>query len=147
MPKTQSKVCYQCEKIKPLTDFNKKRSSKDGYQGACRACCNANSKAHYAKNKEREKARCKKNRGIARIAARAYVREILITNGCVDCGERDLVVLDFDHMGNKKCSIARMLSDGSKINRIADEIEKCEIRCANCHRRKTAKDFGWWRLE
>jgi hypothetical protein len=25
------------------------------------------------------------------------------------------------------------------------EIDKCDVRCANCHRRRTAADFGWWR--
>lgn len=28
--------------------------------------------------------------------------------------------------------------------RVWEEIQKCEVRCANCHRRRTAKQFGWY---
>ncbi len=27
---------------------------------------------------------------------------------------------------------------------IKTEIKKCDVRCANCHRRKTSKDLNWW---
>jgi hypothetical protein len=32
------------------------------------------------------------------------------------------------------------------LNQVKNEIEKCDVRCANCHRRKTAKDFNWYKL-
>lgn len=57
---------------------------------------------------------------------------------CVDCGESDPVVLDFDHVkGEKRRAIADMVSNYYSIKTIKDEIRKCEIRCANCHRKKT----------
>jgi hypothetical protein len=30
--------------------------------------------------------------------------------------------------------------------RVRAEIEKCDVRCVNCHRRKTARDFGWLKI-
>lgn len=63
----------------------------------------------------------------------------LSTHPCIDCGESDPVVLDFDHIdpATKTRSIARMLSGHVKWENILKEIEKCEVRCANCHRRRT----------
>jgi hypothetical protein len=58
--------------------------------------------------------------------------------GCVDCGERDPIVLDFDHVrGEKRENIARMYNWNTESVRV--ELAKCEVRCANCHRRMTAK--------
>jgi hypothetical protein len=28
---------------------------------------------------------------------------------------------------------------------ILKELSKCDVRCANCHRRRTARDFKWFR--
>jgi predicted transcriptional regulator len=67
-----------------------------------------------------------------------YVYEVLRDSGCVDCGETDLCVLDFDHVGIKSCSVTRLAVDGCSLARVKDEIGQCEVRCANCHRRKTA---------
>jgi hypothetical protein len=65
---------------------------------------------------------------------------------CVDCGEPDIQVLDFDHVrGIKLSSIARMLSQRRPVASILDEMEKCEVRCANCHRRATARRTPNWR--
>jgi hypothetical protein len=58
----------------------------------------------------------------------------------VDCGETDPDVLDFDHVrGKKVCGISRMVGRGYRLWRIKAEIDKCEVRCANDHRRITKK--------
>jgi hypothetical protein len=69
---------------------------------------------------------------------KAFIDEYKVTAGCVDCGYRDNpVALDFDHVrGEKLFSIGQrfhVMSD----EKILDEIAKCEVRCANCHRIKT----------
>jgi hypothetical protein len=67
----------------------------------------------------------------------------LIEHPCVDCGENDPVVLDFDHKSDKVASISYLLGTVAGWERVEKEIEKCEVRCANCHRRKTARDRKW----
>lgn len=60
------------------------------------------------------------------------------THPCVDCGEDDPIVLDFDHVkGKKKMSLCQMKSAGMSLRLIEEEIAKCEVRCSNCHRRVT----------
>lgn len=61
------------------------------------------------------------------------------------CGETDPVVLDFDHLRDKKENISWLVCHGAKLEIITEEIAKCEVRCANCHRRKTAKQFDWYK--
>lgn len=57
---------------------------------------------------------------------------------CVDCGEADPIVLDFDHIGDDKLgNIADLVARAVGWDRILAEIAKCEVRCANCHRRVT----------
>lgn len=81
-----------------------------------------------------------------RVRVRAELLEYLSKKRCIDCGENDPVVLDFDHIDRKTKSkgIARMLSGHYAWATLLLEIEKCEIRCANCHRRKTYVQFGSW---
>lgn len=69
----------------------------------------------------------------------------LLEHPCVDCGESDPVVLEFDHVGEKKAEIGKMISYSCRLDLIFEEISKCEVRCANCHKRKTAKDRGWYK--
>jgi hypothetical protein len=63
-------------------------------------------------------------------------------HGCSGCGESDPVVLDFDHRDSsiKKTNIASMVSDRYSLEIIKKEIAKCDILCANCHRRKTFRE-------
>jgi hypothetical protein len=86
-------------------------------------------------------ARRNKIRGENRIRAWAYLSE----RACVDCGERDPVVLEFDHVrGVKTDEISRLISDGVAWARIELEIAKCDVRCVNCHIRKTAREAGFY---
>jgi len=59
---------------------------------------------------------------------------------CVDCGEKDPRVLDFDHLNNKKYNVSSLLRREYSWDSILEEANKCEVRCANCHRKKTALD-------
>jgi hypothetical protein len=58
-------------------------------------------------------------------------------SGCIDCGENNHIVLDFDHLKDKKYNISRMIHDGFSWAAIKKEIAKCEVVCANCHRIRT----------
>jgi hypothetical protein len=70
-----------------------------------------------------------------------FVRSYLMTHPCVDCGEADPIVLDFDHRPSSKKikNISRLSVHGRSIKAIQSEIDKCDVRCANCHRRMTHK--------
>ena len=70
----------------------------------------------------------------------AYLRE----HPCTDCGETDPLVLEFDHLRDKKFSIAKIWRD-HKWEMVLDEMAKCEVVCANCHRRRTARRGGFIR--
>lgn len=56
---------------------------------------------------------------------------------CADCGQKyPHYVMDFDHVSGEKCFTmghARCLS----IERLLEEVEKCEVVCSNCHRERT----------
>lgn len=93
---------------------------------------------HYLKNiiKMKQKALFHNKQSI--IRNREYVDKYLKTHPCIDCGESDNVVLEFDHVrGEKKRNISDMILKAFSINAIKTEIEKCDVRCANCHRRVT----------
>lgn len=63
----------------------------------------------------------------------------------MDCGESDPIVLEFDHVqGKKRFSISECIYQNWSIEDLEKEMNKCEIRCANCHRRKTAKERDSW---
>ena len=97
----------------------------------------------YLANSDHQKARVKENRIHTTVENRGRVLVYLRDHPCVDCGESDPVVLQFDHRGAKRANIARMLKDGFTWRQIEDEIAKCDVRCGNCHRRKTAREQGY----
>ena len=65
----------------------------------------------------------------------------------MDCGELDLCVLDFDHIGVKTASVMQLARREVGLARLSAEIEMCEIRCVNCHRRRTAREIGGFRAQ
>lgn len=102
-------------------------------------------KRRYHENLEESRERARKKNLKTRERNRRYVLDYLASHPCVDCGESDLVVLEFDHVrGEKKSAIAELIGRAS-LEKIQEEVAKCDVRCANCHRRKTAKDFSYYR--
>lgn len=66
---------------------------------------------------------------------------------CVVCGESDIRVLEFDHINPslKKFGISQAYRLGIKWDSVVEELGKCRVLCANCHKRHTAKQFNWYR--
>lgn len=138
------KVCSICKAELPITEFNKNKRKSDGKQTHCRECNRKTSRKYYNANKALHKANTVERNRKNRILTQQYVYDYLKTNGCVDCGENDPCCLDFDHQRDKKLNVSKMVLEGYSLSSIIEEIVKCEIRCSNCHRKKTAKDFNWY---
>ncbi len=140
------KQCSRCKKKKPIQEFNFKNKSLKIRQKSCRDCTRLEVRNHYKKNRQYYINKSLKRNKEQRKIAQKYIIEYLSTHPCIDCGEKDPVVLEFDHKGDKATTISTMIKDNPGIKKLQQEIEKCEVRCANCHRRKTAKDFNWYKL-
>jgi hypothetical protein len=104
----------------------------------CRPCRSAYGREHYEANKQRyiDQAAAQKERAL--LERTTFLIEFFATHPCSDCGEADPVVLEFDHVRDKAFNISQMFRDRS-WQTILDEIQKCEVVCANCHRRRTSR--------
>lgn len=144
---TKKKVCSVCKLPKnPKKDFNKNAHKKDGLQPACKECNRELCNKYYSKNKKKHRAAVAKHKRIYKEENRKFILDYFSSHPCVDCGETDARCLEFDHVrGKKTTNISFMLRNVCSIETIKKEIEKCDVRCANCHRKKTADDQGWYK--
>lgn len=93
----------------------------------------AASKRHYEANKQSYLDRNK----IYRNFIRSFIKTLKESVACVDCGVKyPYYVMDFDHLEDKEFSI-NFLSSTGRIGALKKEIKKCEIVCANCHRKRS----------
>lgn len=138
------KYCKLCNTDKKLDEFNKNKNGKYGVDSYCRECSKKRDKERYKDIYPTIKEEKNKKNKLRIDKKRNYIIEYLKLHPCVDCGEKDPIVLEFDHVrGIKIDTVCRMVHKNS-MEMIKKEISKCDIRCANCHRRKTAKDFNYF---
>lgn len=139
------KKCCICKRTRLEKFFNKRTKSRDGLQPHCKDCNREKSHAYYLRHFEKHKqVILDRNRRVRREQS-VRVFDYLATHPCVDCGEADPVVLEFDHVrGEKILAVCSMVRAGYSWKKIDAEITKCDVRCANCHRRKTARDEGYY---
>jgi hypothetical protein len=135
------KRCYRCGELKTAEQFAWRNKGKGSYDSFCRACRSAYKKEHYAANRQRYIDRARERKRLLALERTTYLIEYFRTHPCVDCGESDVVVLEFDHLRDKSFDVAQSLPYRSWQS-ILDEIAKCEVVCANCHRRRTARRRG-----
>jgi len=134
--------------VKPSSAFSFASKVRRSLNSYCRVCHAEYRRAHYLANKSeyirRAVAQVKGRRELNRHEVLVY----LAAHPCVDCGIKDPVVLEFDHRhrGQKVTEVSRLMVS-KRWPRVLSEIDKCDVRCVNCHRRKTARQFGWAKLE
>lgn len=144
----EAKRCSRCGVTKAASEFSIK-NKKTGLRTAwCRECRRAYGREHYRANTAAYMSRARKRKPGDRVRARAIVAEYLRAHPCIDCGETDILLLDFDHRDGsaKRAPVARLVSSGS-ISLVMAEIAKCDVRCGNCHRKRTAAQLNWRKSE
>lgn len=138
------KTCTICKDLKELVDFPLINKEKQKRSSMCLPCKQQYDRDNYQKHRESRIESKKENAKKIRERNGKYVLEFLSKNPCVDCGETDPIVLEFDHQKDKHKNIADLKSYSS-IEILQAEIDKCQVVCANCHARRTAKQFGYYK--
>jgi hypothetical protein len=139
------KICSKC-KIEKTTDlFMKRAKSSDGLGVWCKPCLKVYEQERIAQDKDAFYTRKITNRDKILLRNQALLIEYFSTHPCIDCGNTDFRVLQFDHRDAalKQFNIADKLANSWEF--IYAEILKCDVRCANCHTIRTSIQFGTWR--
>jgi hypothetical protein len=139
------KRCSMCHEWKPLEDFHRNRRRRDGRQNMCKPCNIARNQRWYREHPEVRAARMDEQVRKRKRMLQELLLDYLLEHPCVDCGERDPVVLDFDHLRDKVANVSLLVLRKRPWAVILAEIEKCEVVCANCHRRRTAARANTYR--
>ena len=97
------------------------------------------------KDKEKTREHNRINRRTRRNKISSFIKEYKKTRNCRDCQLYFYdypEVLEFDHLRDKEFAIADFSRKDNTIKEVIDEISKCELVCANCHRIRTIKKHG-----
>lgn len=141
------KKCLRCGKTKQSTEFNWKIK---GVRVAsyCKECSRRYIRDHYTKNRKYYLLKARKRNLRLKKDAIKYIGSFLLSHPCIDCGEDDILVLEFDHRDKKVKvgDISSIIRNSGSLEKLIEEISKCDIRCANCHRRKTARENASWKM-
>lgn len=135
------KFCPSCKQTKPVEQFNHSKRTKDGYDYRCKECQKASNKKWCEANWSNKMKQ--QNERVRDIAEK--IANIKTSQGCLICGEETACCLDFHHLDPKSKEInpACMISNGWGWSRIENELNKCVIVCANCHRKIHAGLIQW----
>ena len=140
------KKCNGCQVVKEDDEYTNKLlpSGKACLVFKCKSCINDTSRTKWSQKTSEEKKEKQRRQAEKRDRNRLFVWNYLTANSCEHCGESDPVVLEFDHIGEKTANISYLVKQAMSIKTIEAEIAQCRVLCANCHRRRTAKQLGWF---
>lgn len=131
------KRCCRCRRDLPVESFSIDKRKKDQLRIRCRECDNKCSREQYAKNKSsriEDAIQYKKN-------VLSWINSLKDSGVCVDCGVSfvgEPFLMEFDHLKDKSMGISDGVRKlGWSIQRVQEEIAKCELVCVLCHRLRT----------
>ncbi len=142
----ETKLCNHCDKKQDIELFAFANKIKGTRKPTCKECDKIKRKVYYEANKKWIIADNSERNKVAKTRNSQYVWDYLKKNPCVDCGQTNPIVLDFDHRDgvDKIDCVSRLIANTVSIETLQEEIDKCDIRCANCHRIRTAKQQNWY---
>lgn len=144
----KKKWCPGCEAERPAEDFPPNKARSDGLGSVCRVCQRLLNNASWARHGEKRRETKALYLRRVRQENRRRVLEYLSRCSCEDCGETDVIVLEFHHLDPslKRAAVATLVSEGQPWEVILSEIAKCAVVCANDHRRREARSGGHYKV-
>lgn len=128
--------CPRCERSLPVDAFPP-RAGGTRRHCYCRDCKSAYQREWYGRNRDRHLKEVREDTTARRRRVAEYLGT-LKSIPCADCGRRfPPEVMDFDHVRGQKVSNISALRQSVGARRLDAEIAKCDVVCANCHRKRT----------
>lgn len=142
------KKCSKCLRLLDENEFNWKfKFTRRSYH--CKDCSRKYIQNHYKNNLDYYIKKALKRNSMIKSRSYKFLGPYLLNHPCIDCGEKNILVLEFDHKDRKMKDgeISLIIQKGATLDKLIAEVEKCEIRCANCHRIKTAHENNSWKIK
>lgn len=113
----ETKFCSKCKRELPIENFGWRNKAKGTRRADCKECHAAHVREKYHERKD-------------------IIRDLKSKCTCAKCGESRGHLLDYHHLDptKKENTIARLTSNSADLNKLQNEIQKCIVLCANCHR-------------
>lgn len=129
-PTITHKQCFFCKQTLEIANFHAKPATLDGYDPRCIQCQRLYNQDYYKRNSEVAIAKTSKE---ARRKVE-WLAEYKKTLKCSKCPENHIACLQFHHRDSsqKEFTISTAIRRYS-LEKIIEEIAKCDVLCANCH--------------
>lgn len=143
--------CSKCNTEKTLDEFFVRNAKTGRLHTECKDCYKTHRQsyyqAHYKKYRDSYLQRANLRRETLKEEFRTNMLAYLSNKSCLVCKESDIRVLEFDHLDptKKKFSISQAVKLGFTWSQVMAEVEKCQILCSNCHKKRTAEQYGWYK--
>ena len=124
--------CYKCKITKPFLEFYKNSRKISGHGNMCRICSAKYGKQWYINNRIIHKKNAAKRKRELRNKWETVRKTLTIE--CGECGEDHFACLEFHHVSSREMSVRDAFMWSEK--RFKEELSKCIVLCANCHRKK-----------
>ena len=130
--------CYGCKEMKTLDAFPKSKRESGGRRYQCYLC-----KREQDKNRPSSRLLMREHRGRQQSRAVAILDDYRRTHPCPRCGESEPAALDFHHVDpSVKSGPIMVIAKNGTMQKLREELAKCIILCANCHRKFHAGLFS-----
>lgn len=138
------KQCFKCKITKSFSEFSIRNTAKDTYQSWCKPCFSERDKQRWSNSSDTRRQTHYSKRKLRMKRNRTTTWNYLMEHPCAHCGETDPRVLEFDHTdpNTKQDCVSNLYHLAPE--KIMEEISKCQVLCANCHRRKTYTQMGYY---
>jgi hypothetical protein len=126
------KTCSKCQIEKDEKEFAWRSISEKRKHSHCKDCKTKVDNKYYASSNERRRKIRKRALSYYQYL-NEYVKRLKRFGKCSKCEDCRWYVLDFHHLKSKKYDIPKISRNGS-MRLLKEEIRKCVLLCANCHR-------------